>query len=129
LADSLPEAFHFEHPSLPARHLAVRLFTSSPSSTRLLHLEDSGAKGPGALIPLGLSSREAEVLYWIAEGKTHPEISTILGAAVRTIHKHAENIYRKLNLENRSAAMRLGLETLRRGAHPDRSDFSSQPDG
>lgn len=129
LADSPPEAFRFEHPSLPARHLAVRLFTSSPSSTRLLHLEESGARGPGALIPLGLSSREAEVLYWIAEGKTHPEIATILGAAVRTIHKHAENIYRKLNLENRSAAMRLGLETLRREANPGRTDPASQNTG
>jgi DNA-binding CsgD family transcriptional regulator len=90
----------------------VRLFASSTGSPLLFHLLESGAKGPAALIPLGLSSREAEVLYWIAEGKTHPEIATILGAAIRTVHKHAENIYRKLNLENRAAAMRLALETL-----------------
>jgi DNA-binding NarL/FixJ family response regulator len=106
------DLFQFSHPSVPSRSLSVRLFASPNGSPLLLHLLDSGAKGPAALIPLGLSSREAEVLYWIAEGKTHPEIATILGAALRTVHKHAENIYRKLNLENRSAAMRLALETL-----------------
>jgi len=108
------DPIRFDHPALPRRFLSVRLFTNPSShSTVLLHLEESGAKGPSALIPLGLSNREAEVLFWIAEGKTHPEIAAILGTSVRTIHKHAENIYRKLNLENRSAAMRLGLDSLR----------------
>lgn len=114
LAAATPEPFQIDHPSILARHISIRLFTSRPpASTVLLYLEESGTRGPAALVSLGLSSREAEVLFWITEGKTHSEIATILGAAVRTIDKHIENIYRKLHLENRSAAIRLGLETLR----------------
>jgi DNA-binding CsgD family transcriptional regulator len=58
----------------------------------------------------GLTPREAEVLHWIGEGKTNPEIALILGAAPRTIHKHTENIFRKLGVDNRHAAMRIALE-------------------
>jgi len=30
-------------------------------------------QGPKALLTLGLTTREAEVLFWITEGKTNPE--------------------------------------------------------
>jgi len=53
---------------------------------------------------LGLTVREAEVLFWIAEGKTSPEIAIILRAARTTIKKHVQNILSKLGLENRLAA-------------------------
>ena len=111
--NSDPSGLSFSHPDTPARALSIELFRhASTPSTFLLYLEEAGAKGPSALVGLGLSSREAEVLFWIAEGKTHPEIATILGTSVRTIHKHAENIYRKLSLENRAAAMRLAMEAM-----------------
>lgn len=103
----------FCHPTNAARSLSLSVFSPAHSTAaRLLLLEESGAKGPAALLHLGLSNREAEVLFWIVEGKTHPEIAMILGTAIRTVHKHAENIYRKLNLENRAAAMRVGLDAL-----------------
>ncbi len=37
---------------------------------------------------LGLTAREAEVLLWIAQGKSNPEIATILGTADNTIKVH-----------------------------------------
>lgn len=52
----------------------------------------------------GLTEREAEVLYWIGEGKSNADIGIILGLSVRTIQKHAERIYAKLGVENRHAA-------------------------
>ncbi len=55
-------------------------------------------------ISLGLTRREAEVLRWIAEGKSNHEIGVILGASPRTICKHVEHIFFKLNVENRTAA-------------------------
>ena len=61
----------------------------------------------------GLTAREAEVLYWIAQGKSNPDIATILGANVRTVHKHVEHIFQKLGLETRNAAMLAALEVLR----------------
>ncbi len=56
--------------------------------------EKAPSLNPGALIPLGLTPREAEVLFWIAQGKSNPDIATIIGAGVRTVHKHVENIFR-----------------------------------
>jgi ATP/maltotriose-dependent transcriptional regulator MalT len=40
----------------------------------------------------GLTAREAEVLYWITEGKTNPEIAIILDASPDTVKKHAANL-------------------------------------
>jgi len=67
---------------------------------------------PPALEPLGLSRREAEVLSWIAHGKTNPEIATILGTRPRTVGKQLEHIYRKLGVENRTAAATLAMTFL-----------------
>jgi len=44
------------------------------------------------------------VLGWIAQGKGNYEIGVILGAQTRTICKHVEHIFSKLNVENRTAA-------------------------
>lgn len=95
--------------------LTVRLFThpdANATGPSLFQLEESGAVNAHALRVLGLSLRESEVLFWITEGKTYPEIALILEVSVRTVHKHAENLMRKLNTESRAAAMRIALETL-----------------
>lgn len=54
---------------------------------------------------LGLTTREAEVLLWIAEGKRDGEIATILGVSRRTVNKHVEHILEKLGAETRTAAV------------------------
>jgi len=69
---------------------------------------------PNALCCLGLTPREAEVLYWIAEGKTSPEIAIIIGAAPTTIKKHVNHILDKLAVENRLSAALLANEILHR---------------
>jgi DNA-binding CsgD family transcriptional regulator len=51
-----------------------------------------------------LTPRELEVLHWVREGKTNPQIATILGTNWRTVQKHLENVFRKLNVETRTAA-------------------------
>lgn len=75
--------------------------------------ESRAERGPGALLALGLTSREAKVLYWIAQGKSNPDIATIISTSVRTVHKHVENIFRKLGLETRNAAALAALELLK----------------
>ena len=40
----------------------------------------------------------------MAKGKTNPEISIILQAAIRTVEKHMERILEKLAVENRTSA-------------------------
>lgn len=69
-------------------------------------------KSPQPLEALGLSPREAEILFWVAQGKTNPEIGTILQISPATAKKHLENIYGKLGTENRASATLRALEIL-----------------
>lgn len=51
-----------------------------------------------------LTPREAEVLAWLAKGKTNRDIAEILGMSPRTVNKHLEHIFEKLGVETRAAA-------------------------
>jgi DNA-binding CsgD family transcriptional regulator len=51
-----------------------------------------------------LTLREAEVLYWVAKGKTNRDIGDILGSSPATVKKHLERVYVKLGVETRTAA-------------------------
>ena len=66
----------------------------------------------GRLVPWVLPPREAEVLTWIAQGKTNYEIGMILSACTGTICKHVEHILAKLNVENRTAAAIVAIAAL-----------------
>jgi DNA-binding CsgD family transcriptional regulator len=52
----------------------------------------------------GLSDREAQVLDYVAQGKTNAEIAIILGLSPLTVKKHIEHIYIALGVETRMAA-------------------------
>jgi DNA-binding CsgD family transcriptional regulator len=52
-----------------------------------------------------LTSREREILRWIADGKRDGEIAVILGLAPKTVGKHVEHVLRKLGVNNRTAAV------------------------
>jgi CheY-like chemotaxis protein/DNA-binding CsgD family transcriptional regulator len=54
-----------------------------------------------------LTAREAEVLYWVAKGKTNRDVGDILGASPKTVTKHMEHILPKLGVETRTAAAAL----------------------
>lgn len=53
---------------------------------------------------LGLTPREAEVLAWVAQGKSNGVIGAILGISPRTVQKHLERTFSKLGVESRTAA-------------------------
>ncbi len=67
---------------------------------------------PAQLAPLGLTPREAEVLFWVARGKTNDEIATILGVGITTVKKHLESTFAKLGVENRTAAAAMALQQM-----------------
>jgi DNA-binding NarL/FixJ family response regulator len=58
---------------------------------------------------LGVTAREAEVLLWLGHGKSSRDIAEILGLSPRTVHKHLEQIYVKLGVENRAAAAAVAI--------------------
>jgi DNA-binding CsgD family transcriptional regulator len=75
------------------------------SNQSLLVLEEQPTTmQPQSLVPFGLSPREAQVLDWVAQGKTNKEIGVILALSPRTVQKHLEHIYRKIYVETRTAA-------------------------
>ncbi len=61
---------------------------------------------------LGLTPREAEVLLWIAQGKSNVEIAIILGNTDNTVKKHIQHIFEKLGVDTRNAATVLAFEKL-----------------
>jgi DNA-binding NarL/FixJ family response regulator len=65
---------------------------------------------------LGLTPREAEVLLWVAQGKSNADIATILGCAENTVKVHLARIFEKQGFENRNAASVRALEVLSRPA-------------
>jgi DNA-binding CsgD family transcriptional regulator len=52
-----------------------------------------------------LTAREREVLGWVARGKTNPQIAELLWLAPSTVRKHLENVYAKLGVSTRTAAV------------------------
>ena len=59
-----------------------------------------------------LTGREAEVLLWIARGKSNRDIGDILGLSPRTVNKHLEQVYAKLGVENRASAAVMALKAI-----------------
>ena len=107
----LPAALQTDsHPALRARRFAER---GGDDLVTLVLEERNASVGPAALRQLGVSPREAEVLYWIAEGKGNAEIAIILGTSLRTVEKHVERIFDKLGVDSRVAAAVAALGILR----------------
>ncbi len=110
------------HPSAPfvvargAERLIVRLVGGrTPEAVALILEEEAGRLDAVPLEgALGLSRREAEVLFWVASGKTSSEAATILAVSRRTIDEHLESIFQKLGVETRTAASALAWKVLHR---------------
>jgi len=87
--------------------------------SRLRRAEQQGTRefkpdfsSPTPLVSLGLTPRVAEVLLWVAQGKTNADIATILGISESTVKKHLLEIFAVLGVETRSAATLRALEVL-----------------
>lgn len=112
--------------------------TDIPSPVRPLHLEDNGSQltvrlnyhaalervyllleeiqsnafSVKHLEILGLTKREAEVLFWVARDQSTHEISKRLSMSDRTVKKHLENIYDKFGVQSRLGAVMYALKKL-----------------
>ena len=98
-----------------------RLFATLHSSQEregewLLHLheENHAAIMDALMSAFSLTTREAEVLYWVSKGKINKDIGEILGTSPRTINKHLEHVFEKLGVETRTAAANLAIGKVAR---------------
>ncbi len=75
----------------------------------VLRESDDGAAIEALALVLRLTPREAEVLYWVAKGKTNKDIGDIVGSSPATVKKHLEHVYEKLGVETRNAAAAMAV--------------------
>lgn len=97
------------------RSLTVEFLALVDNKEYLLRLSDTPK--PAAVTEVlkqqfSVTGREADVLVWIANGKTNREIGQILEMSPRTVNKHLEQIFRKLGVENRTSAAAVTLKCL-----------------
>ena len=98
----------------PAHTLRLHLLQAEDALTLMIEHCDL----PQALLPAedcGLTGREREVVRWLAAGKSNRQIAVILGISPRTVQKHLERTFRKLGVENRTAAVMRALGPVREG--------------
>ena len=116
----LTQKSDFPAPLLPlqiedgGKRLTVRLVEDRPSERYILLLEEQLllALSPTSFELLGLTRREAEVIFWLVKGKRNPEIAAELTLSVGTVRKHLEHIYLKLEVTTRAAAVTRALQRL-----------------
>ena len=104
---------------LPYIDIALRQVEHLPHQSRV---QSAGAVGPNGVNGVngsGFSSpievrlshdyeitqREAEVLHWVAMGKTNPEIGSILNISSFTVKNHMQRVFKKMNVTNRAQAV------------------------
>ncbi len=89
--------------------IEARLRRSDQQAKREFKPDFSSAQ---PLLKLGLTPRAAETLLWLSQGKTNSDIALILGITESTIKKHVQEIFEKLGIETRGAAVVRALEVL-----------------
>lgn len=94
-----------------ARHAqrlgAHTLLSEIEALARLHRLPLAAPPAPAAAAPLGLTSREAEVLAWITAGWSNRQIGEKLFISPKTVSVHISNILRKLDVNSRYEAAAL----------------------
>ncbi|HEY8707801.1 MAG TPA: response regulator transcription factor [Burkholderiaceae bacterium] len=98
-----------------ARQLVIALQQRTGDDDLLIVLREVSDAGvvEAMVQALRLTLREAEVLYWVAKGKTNRDIGDILGSSPATVKKHLERVYVKLGVETRTAAAAVATARLR----------------
>ncbi|MET0071225.1 MAG: response regulator [Candidatus Thiodiazotropha sp.] len=94
--------------------LTIRYFKAATSDEHLLRIVGHDLLMDATVLEAALpvTKREAEVLLWVAHGKTNREIGEILSLSPRTVNKHLEQIYPKIQVDNRSGATSIAIQAL-----------------
>lgn len=101
-------------------HLSnARALAHDRAATGDFQVEDFGG--------MGLTPREMEVFHWVVEGKRNAEIATILRLRLDTVKGHVERIFQKLHVENRHAAIRLGLQFVQQARRDEWQTHRENP--
>jgi DNA-binding NarL/FixJ family response regulator len=84
----------------------------SPAIARRLTEHSREAPPGGAAVPprtASLTSREAEVLQLIAEGRANKQIAAELSISIKTVEKHRQRVMNKLNIHDIAGLTRYAI--------------------
>jgi DNA-binding NarL/FixJ family response regulator len=101
----------------------------SPSISRRLRRGVRGPAGvrsdPPATTPMQLTSREAEVLQLIAEGKANKQTAAELRISIKTVEKHRQRLMTKLDIHDVAGLTRYAIAI---GSIEGRDRSATRPD-
>ena len=63
-------------------------------------------------IPVQLSGREQDVLYWMAQGRSNSAIADVLGIRQDTVNTYVKRIFAKLEVFDRTSAVMKGVRQV-----------------
>jgi DNA-binding CsgD family transcriptional regulator len=92
--------------------LIIRLAFDTQARQLTLIFEERIERTKRDFCGLGLTARESEIVLWMSKGKTDAEIAQICCISCRTVQKHVENLFVKLGVETRTAAVMAAIERL-----------------
>jgi NarL family two-component system response regulator LiaR len=97
-----------------AQELATAVRTAASGKTTIspdvLDVLIHSITHPSEIKSYNLTERELDVLHYMVEGLTNPEIADKLVVSVNTIRHHVRNIFSKLDVSTRTAAVRLAID-------------------
>lgn len=106
-AHILPEAIRQVATGKPyfSPHIAKRM----ADQTRKARANGAPSPIPGQLVKL--TTREAEVLKLIAEGRSNKESASLLHISIKTVEKHRQSLMEKLNIHDTAGLTRHAVAT------------------
>ncbi|HEU5486664.1 MAG TPA: helix-turn-helix transcriptional regulator [Microlunatus sp.] len=115
---------------LLARYVQRSLVTLD-RQTQVLRGREAASEVTGTRTDLDLTGRQLAVLQLLCDGLSTRQTARHLACSPRTVEKHLQHVYRKLEVRDRVNAMRLarlaGLVAEREPAGLDRSDTREAP--
>lgn len=88
----------------------VRVLGSAATDAGARPVDGSADGSVDGSAPVALTGRERAVLVLLERGRTAEAIARELGISPRTVHKHLENLYRKLGVSDRLRAVMTARE-------------------
>uniref|UniRef100_UPI00165FCFBE LuxR C-terminal-related transcriptional regulator n=1 Tax=Teredinibacter waterburyi TaxID=1500538 RepID=UPI00165FCFBE len=81
-------------------------FGATEQGEHLLKLSTASTLDEASVLKshFGMTKRESDVFLWLAKGKTNREIAQIIEMSPRTVNKHLEQLFKKLQVDNRTSA-------------------------
>jgi DNA-binding CsgD family transcriptional regulator len=90
---------------LPGAVLTARYIAGTGAEPDMILLSRRARADPAAARRLGLTAREGEVLLLVGQGLSNLQVACELGLSDRTVAKHLERAYAKLEVSSRTAAV------------------------